>query len=425
MSEDCQSILSFGDYSENSNNANDVVNASPFSSWSKEQDLALKEIMTTPNEKIDWKNSSKKCTSDKTRPLTHRLKKDHPTELIKGPWTYEEDRKLLKWIQSEGPCKWSLCSDTIPGRSGKQCRERWFNALNPEVKKGEWDVEEDYKIYFLYSQYGGKWSQIANFFRDRTENSIKNRFYSSLRKIYTEKIKADKDEVQSTNGSRQGIGIGELIKFFPQAIETTKVKLQKIKGMNQTQFQEYLIQLKKEIEKIYNSQILKQKKSKKKMKVKFDINNSSMSQEIKSTTSKGGESRYRNIPNGLNGISDDKNTKGDESAVTISDSNSDLEEAYKDSKTNGSEMQSKKEKNLRNQMSNQFSRGQKTLYINCNFNVNNNIGQGQQSEVNRTLDYKKDIYYYLLEELEDLEAVMNSAKSELLAITKAKKQVEI
>ena len=83
-----------------------------------------------------------------------RYKKLSTADLIKGPWTYEEDRKLLKWIQSEGPKKWSLCAETISGRSGKQCRERWFNALNPQVKKGEWTIEEDFKIYLLYSQYG-------------------------------------------------------------------------------------------------------------------------------------------------------------------------------------------------------------------------------------------------------------------------------
>jgi len=38
----------------------------------------------------------------------------------------------------------------IKGRSGKQCRERWFNNLNPNVKKGNWTAEEDQIIFQQY-----------------------------------------------------------------------------------------------------------------------------------------------------------------------------------------------------------------------------------------------------------------------------------
>lgn len=85
-----------------------------------------------------------------------------------------------------GPSKWSKCSNIIKGRSGKQCRERWFNTLNPEVKKGNWNPEEDYKIFVLFEKFGSKWSKIASFFKGRTENSIKNRFYSTLRRIHSD-----------------------------------------------------------------------------------------------------------------------------------------------------------------------------------------------------------------------------------------------
>ena len=33
------------------------------------------------------------------------------------------------------------------GRSGKQCRERWYNHLSPAVTKAEWSVEEDEAIH--------------------------------------------------------------------------------------------------------------------------------------------------------------------------------------------------------------------------------------------------------------------------------------
>lgn len=102
---------------------------------------------------------------------------------IKGPWSIEEDKKLIDWVNKTKTHNWANCAKVITGRTGKQCRERWFNALSPNVKKGGWTTKEDYIIFRFYKQYGSKWSKIANLLVGRTENSIKNRFYSTLRRI--------------------------------------------------------------------------------------------------------------------------------------------------------------------------------------------------------------------------------------------------
>ena len=82
----------------------------------------------------------------------------------KGAWTIEEDRKLFKWIKEQGPNNWSNCSEYIKARTGKQCRERWFNSLHPGLKKGVWNPEEDLIIFEKYKIYGTKWSKISFFF---------------------------------------------------------------------------------------------------------------------------------------------------------------------------------------------------------------------------------------------------------------------
>ena len=79
----------------------------------------------------------------------HRWTKILKPGLVKGPWTREEDQKLVDWVKTEGPTKWAQASLVIEGRSGKQCRERWFNNLSPQVKKGNWTVEEDDIIFKL------------------------------------------------------------------------------------------------------------------------------------------------------------------------------------------------------------------------------------------------------------------------------------
>jgi hypothetical protein len=56
-------------------------------------------------------------------------------DLVKGAWTAEEDSQLLQLVQVHGPQDWNLIAEHIPGRIGKQCRERWHNSLNPELNK--------------------------------------------------------------------------------------------------------------------------------------------------------------------------------------------------------------------------------------------------------------------------------------------------
>jgi myb proto-oncogene protein len=54
----------------------------------------------------------------------HRWQKVLNPELIKGPWTQEEDDQIIDLVKKYGPTKWSVIAKALPGRIGKQCRER-------------------------------------------------------------------------------------------------------------------------------------------------------------------------------------------------------------------------------------------------------------------------------------------------------------
>ena len=59
-------------------------------------------------------------------------------DLVKGPWTQEEDQILCDMVKTYGAYNWSTIAMALPGRIGKQCRERWHNHLNPDIKKEKW-----------------------------------------------------------------------------------------------------------------------------------------------------------------------------------------------------------------------------------------------------------------------------------------------
>jgi len=74
--------------------------------------------------------------------------------LSRRGWTREEDTDLAAAVARHGPRKWSLIATIVSSRTEKQCRERWFNHLRPEVKKGGWTPEEDALIVASVAELG-------------------------------------------------------------------------------------------------------------------------------------------------------------------------------------------------------------------------------------------------------------------------------
>ena len=70
-------------------------------------------------------------------------------KLVKGYWTKQEDGKVIELVRQFGAKNWSVIASYLPGRIGKQCRERWHNHLNPDIRKDAWTPEEDAVILRL------------------------------------------------------------------------------------------------------------------------------------------------------------------------------------------------------------------------------------------------------------------------------------
>lgn len=114
----------------------------------------------------------------------HRWQKVLDPKLVKGPWTAEEDAKVVALVNEHGPAKWSLIANALPGRIGKQCRERWHNHLNPGIKKEGWSAEEDQILLTLHASIGSQWALMTKYLPGRPDNAIKNRWNSSMKRKF-------------------------------------------------------------------------------------------------------------------------------------------------------------------------------------------------------------------------------------------------
>lgn len=103
-----------------------------------------------------------------------------PRSGYRVPWTIDEDRVLVESVAARGLRKWTLLSKSLPGRTGKQCRERWTNHLDPDINHAPFNAAEDLAIQSGVLAHGHQWSLISKQLPGRSDNAIKNRYNACL-----------------------------------------------------------------------------------------------------------------------------------------------------------------------------------------------------------------------------------------------------
>ena len=155
-----------------------------------------------------------------------------------GPWDEAEDKKLKDWVKKNGAYNWTVCAEYMQNRTAKQCREHWKNTIDDNLIKGQWTAEEDLLIMKFYEKYES-WRKMIPMFKNRTENSIKNRFFSQLRKIVVKQ--------RPPNGKKEygtKYGLDTLKKFLNEGIKQAEKRYyEENKNMTKEDFENYMIQI--------------------------------------------------------------------------------------------------------------------------------------------------------------------------------------
>lgn len=100
--------------------------------------------------------------------------------------TYKEDKLLKKHVKNEKSPNWEAIAESFQTRgfkkTSKQCRDRWRNQLDPSLARGQWTDQDSKRLFDLHNQLGSQWKKISLEFRGRTDNFLKNQFFSLLRR---------------------------------------------------------------------------------------------------------------------------------------------------------------------------------------------------------------------------------------------------
>lgn len=126
--------------------------------------------------------------SDENNEKSYFEKNEVKNQRTRNDWNYDEETKLLSFIEKYGTLSWKKCSKYVGTRTKKQCKEKWNTSINPKIKKGFWSRQEQLLIFNMMKNGKLSWIKIQKKMPHRTNVTIRNFVFNSFKKIKNSKF---------------------------------------------------------------------------------------------------------------------------------------------------------------------------------------------------------------------------------------------
>ncbi|KAL4903518.1 hypothetical protein BDW74DRAFT_179934 [Aspergillus multicolor] len=155
----------------------------PRRNWTAEEDMVLREevekAQAASNTTVSWNEIASSLPGRTNKDCRKRFYGAISTKVNKGPWTEDEDDRLRNAVDEYGP-KWTAVASVVGSRLPDQCSKRWSHAIRssalgffvlavllPEIDHSPWAVQEDKLLIESVQKYGHSWQQIVSLFFPR------------------------------------------------------------------------------------------------------------------------------------------------------------------------------------------------------------------------------------------------------------------
>ncbi|EOA91102.1 uncharacterized protein SETTUDRAFT_53340, partial [Exserohilum turcica Et28A] len=151
--------------------------------WTAQEDELLRAAVHRAEDQhrpLLWRELAKSVPNRSNKDCRRRWWNCLANSYIRGPWSEEEDERLIAAVHKYGT-NWSKIAKDVGFRSSDQCSSHWSQVLNPNINYCDWSEEEDANLLHEVLTHGTNWATIVKFHTpNRTTLALKNR-YSTLR----------------------------------------------------------------------------------------------------------------------------------------------------------------------------------------------------------------------------------------------------
>jgi len=96
-------------------------------------------------------------------------------------WTEEENQKLCQIVKEEGTYSWKRIAGLLnTGKTASQCNQHWKRVLNPDIRKGPWEPNEEELLNEWTVKLNFSWKEIQRRIPNRTDTQCRHQYFKAL-----------------------------------------------------------------------------------------------------------------------------------------------------------------------------------------------------------------------------------------------------